>query len=131
MTRIRHDAIEGWEYVHLDMPDGGEDIARAFYGRLLGLREVPKLRNPASHRGIWFQLGSIQLHLGRGPDWPARTAVPLLPVHDLRTTIDALVAAGHKVNVDVQSGAAFARAIAVDPFGNRIELMHTAVTFRE
>jgi catechol 2,3-dioxygenase-like lactoylglutathione lyase family enzyme len=122
---MNSDPVEGWEYIHLDMPEGDEDIARQFYARLLGLREILKPRNPASHRGVWFRCGSMQLHLGGAPDWPARPAVPLLPVPDLRGTVDAILQAGYAVGLDSQSSRLFARAIVVDPFGNRIELMQT------
>ena len=115
----------GWEYIHLDMPEGDEDIARQFYGSLLGLREIEKPRNPASHRGVWFRCGSMQLHLGGTSDWPARPAVPLLPVPDLRGTVDVILQAGYAVKLDLQSGLGVARAIVVDPFGNRVELMQT------
>ena len=46
------------------MPAGGEEKARAFYGHLLGLTELPKPNSLAARGGAWFQCAAIALHLG-------------------------------------------------------------------
>ena len=65
-------------HVQIAIPGGGEDEARAFYGGLLGLTEVPKPVDLAKRGGCWFELpeGTCgQLHLGIDPDFrPARKA---------------------------------------------------------
>ena len=38
-------------HVQLAMPAGGEDAARAFFGGLLGLAELPKLLAELTHKG--------------------------------------------------------------------------------
>jgi hypothetical protein len=45
------------DHVQLAMPSGGEDQARAFYGMLLGMREVPKPAELAKRGGCWFEWG--------------------------------------------------------------------------
>lgn len=64
-----------------------------------------------------------RLHLGDMPAWPSRTGVSCLPVENLRGVIDDPLTAGHEAKIDFESLAGFARALAMDPFGNRIELM--------
>jgi catechol 2,3-dioxygenase-like lactoylglutathione lyase family enzyme len=112
------------------MPAGGEQRAREFYGKLLGLREVPKSPNPASHRGVWFQRDRLQLHLGATPDWPARTAIPILFVDDLRRAVAGLLAAGYAVEQYLDAHATLPHATTQDPFGNRIELAETRFASR-
>ena len=115
------------DYIHLNMPVGAEDRARRFYGGLLGLEEIPTPANPASHRGVWFRCGRARLHLGAEPEWPSRPAVPVVPVEDLPRVLDALHAAGCAAQMDIEARRSFARAVAVDPFGNRIELIQTVL----
>ena len=60
--------VTGLDHVLLAMPAGGEDAARAFYGRLLGLTEVPKPAGLSDHGGCWFvgtgAGSSVAIHLG-------------------------------------------------------------------
>jgi predicted enzyme related to lactoylglutathione lyase len=113
----------GIEYIHLAIPADGELRARRFYGELLGLTEIRKTINPASRRGVWFQCGALQLHLGAAPDWPARPGRPILFVHDVRQVIDRVLRAGHEARFDPELLPGFRRAHIADPFGNAIELM--------
>ena len=46
--------VAGIDHVLVSMPRGGEDAARAFYGGVLGLREVPKPPPLDTHGGCWF-----------------------------------------------------------------------------
>ena len=118
-------SLEGqtFEYANLAMPRGRESEARRFYGAVLDLAEDRRQMNPASRRGIWFRSGTLQLHLGRAPEWPARTTRVTLHVCDLGAVAARIRAAGHEVQVDSEPSGAFARAVVVDPFGHRIELM--------
>src|SRR5215475_754619 len=53
------------DHVQLGMPAGEEARARAFYGELLGLRELPKPPVLARRGGVWFALGEAgELHVG-------------------------------------------------------------------
>jgi putative acetyltransferase len=115
--------IEAIDHVQLAMPAGGEAQARAFYGGLLGLAEVPKPGDSAKRGGCWFEQGPVRLHLGVEADYrPARKAHPALVVPRFEDLCAHLEAAG----VPVESGAPMAgraRGFVADPFGNRIELM--------
>ena len=51
------------QHISIPRPPGSEVVARAFYGELLGLEEVPVPKS-IQHLGlIWFRLGNMELHL--------------------------------------------------------------------
>lgn len=111
------------DHVQLAMPRGEEGAARAFYGALLGLPEVPKPEPLRSRGGVWFDLGGSQLHLGvEEPFTPARKAHPCLVWPDLDTLATRLGEAGHEVAWD-ENLPGVRRFYAHDPFGNRLEFM--------
>jgi catechol 2,3-dioxygenase-like lactoylglutathione lyase family enzyme len=115
ITRIDH--------VQLAMPAGGEDRARAFYGRVLGIEEIPKPANLAKRGGCWFERGELKIHLGVEADFrPARKAHLALLVTDLIRLQENLEAAGCTLNTD-EPLEGYHRIYVDDPFGNRIELM--------
>ena len=107
------------------MPVGGEAAARAFYGAVLGLREVPKPPPLDARGGCWFVGGaepSMSIHLGvEDPFVPARKAHVALLVADLGDLRARLTAAGADVRDD--DSIHIRRFHAFDPFGNRLELI--------
>ena len=111
------------DHVQLAMPEGGEDVARRFYGELLGLPETPKPAVLAVRGGCWFEDGDVRIHLGVEADFrPARKAHPAFVVDGLA----ALVSHLEQHNVEVMSAEpldGIERIHISDPFGNRIELM--------
>ena len=118
--------VRAIEHVQLAMPVGKEDLARRFYGDLLGIPETPKPPHLAERGGVWFERGPLKIHLGvEGEFRPARKAHPALLVEDLATLATALRAAGHAVSDD-EPLEGFYRVYVSDPFGNRIELMEPA-----
>jgi catechol 2,3-dioxygenase-like lactoylglutathione lyase family enzyme len=115
--------ITGLDHVQLAMPKGGEEAARAFYGGLLGLEELPKPAPLAARGGCWFAAPGAQIHLGvEEPFAPARKAHPALLVADLEALVVRLAAAGVALKED-DAGLDRRRIYASDPFGNRIELI--------
>ena len=69
--------VRGLDHLQLAIPPAGESSARAFYGELLGLAELPKPAELAGRGGVWFALGTQALHLGiETPFVPARKAHP-------------------------------------------------------
>jgi GNAT superfamily N-acetyltransferase len=109
------------DHVQVAAPAGGEDAARAFYGELLGLEELPKPERLRDRGGVWFAVGDQQLHVGiEQPFTPAHKAHPALAVPragDLSVLAARLEAAGRKVAWDGP------RFYVDDPFGNRVELL--------
>ncbi len=120
--------VVGLDHVQLAMPAGTESKARAFYGELLGLREIPKPVEISPRGGVWFQCGSLQLHLGIERDFsPAKKAHPALAIEGYAELLKTLVFAGYEVLEDT-SIREVTRCFTSDPFGNRIELISTDAT---
>jgi catechol 2,3-dioxygenase-like lactoylglutathione lyase family enzyme len=121
--------VLGIHHLQLAMPAGGEDAAKSFYGRVLGLAEVEKPEHLRARGGCWFEIdGAMQLHLGvETPFRPATKAHPALVVTDLEAIRRVLAAAGAPVVEDTQL-AGFDRFYTADPFGNRIEIMALVAT---
>ncbi|HXG25499.1 MAG TPA: VOC family protein [Candidatus Binatia bacterium] len=115
--------VGGIDHVLLSIPRGGEDRARAFYGGVLGLREVPKPPPLDTHGGCWFTAPGVDIHVGvEEPFRPARKAHVALVVEDLDGLRAALEAAGAEVQDD-DAPIGVRRFYAFDPFGNRLELV--------
>ena len=108
------------DHVQLAIPPGGEAKARAFYGELLGLAEIPKPAPMAVRGGMWFDGG---IHLGIEPDMrPSVKMHPALVVDDLDAIVAKLVTEGYEWKPsDELPGVR--RGHTKDPFGNRIELV--------
>lgn len=118
--------IHGLDHVQLAMPLGAEDRARQFYVELLGLRETQKPANLAARGGVWFEGGSLRLHMGVDADFhPARKAHPALLVENLDALTAHLERSGVKVIHD-EPLEGYRRVYVSDPFGNRIELLEPA-----
>src|SRR3954453_21440719 len=115
-------AILGIDHVQVAAPAGCEDVARAFYGALLGLVELPKPEALAARGGCWFRAGDQELHVGvEEPFTAARKAHPGLVADDLDALAELLGDAGHEVAFD--DGIPGTKRLHVaDPFGNRLEI---------
>ncbi|HXJ86271.1 MAG TPA: VOC family protein [Candidatus Binatia bacterium] len=120
MTTYPFSAID---HVQLAIPAGGEERARAFYGALLGMKEVAKPGELAKRGGCWFECGPVQIHLGVEADFrPARKAHPALRCFDYDGMVARLKSAGVELTRD-DSVPGIERSHIADPFGNRIELI--------
>ena len=109
-------------------PPGCEDAARAFYGGVLGLEEIPKPEPMRASGGVWFRVGAEELHIGiEDPFAPARKAHPALRVEpgELDDIAQRFVGAGAPVEWD-ERYPGLRRFYTADPFGNRIEILASA-----
>jgi catechol 2,3-dioxygenase-like lactoylglutathione lyase family enzyme len=112
------------DHVQLAMPEGKEDIARAFFINILGFTEIPKPSALAKRGGAWFQSRNVQLHLGVEKDFhSARKAHPAFIVENLDAILEKIQRAGYKLDESQPPLDGYRRAHIYDPFGNRIELM--------
>jgi catechol 2,3-dioxygenase-like lactoylglutathione lyase family enzyme len=110
-------------HIQLAMPKGAEAQARGFYAETLGLTEVEKPEPLRARGGVWFESGSVRLHLGvEDPFFPAKKAHPAFQVTSLTAAIAALEAAELPWRRDVDLPG-LKRVYTEDPFGNRIELL--------
>ena len=115
--------IRDLDHVQVAIPAGEEQRARDFYGGVLGLTELPKPANLAKRGGVWFAVGSRQLHLGVDADFrPARKAHPAFLVRDLGLLLERCREADVPV-VEDEPLDGYARVYLSDPFGNRLELL--------
>jgi catechol 2,3-dioxygenase-like lactoylglutathione lyase family enzyme len=113
------------DHVQLAAPAGCEAAARAFFGDLLGMREIEKPEALRGRGGCWFEVGSRQLHIGvEDPFRPSRKAHPAFSVRD----IEALFQTMARSSVECHWDLAFEgrrRFFAFDPWGNRLEFSET------
>jgi catechol 2,3-dioxygenase-like lactoylglutathione lyase family enzyme len=111
------------DHLQLAMPRGRETEARAFYGDILGLKELTKPPNLAVRGGVWFALGSQQLHLGVEQDFrPAKKAHPAFLANDLEDLRGRLQSKGFAPYED-EPLVGYDRFYVADPFGNRLEFL--------
>jgi catechol 2,3-dioxygenase-like lactoylglutathione lyase family enzyme len=117
--------ILGLDHVQVPILAGGENRARNFYGRLLGLPEVAKPESLAGRGGVWFQCGGQQIHCGVEKELPRTRRHPALLTDDLDGLRQALADAGYPIREEPEVPG-FRRFFSEDPFGNRIELLERA-----
>ena len=123
-------AVVGLHHVQVAAPPGCEDAARAFYGGLLGLREIEKPPLLAVRGGCWFEVGAGELHVGvEDPFRPAEKAHPAFGVGSvaaLEELAASLASAGVEVRWADDAEIPGQRRFHVsDPWGNRLELVAT------
>ena len=103
--------------------------AKAFYGGVLGLSELP--RPPFDFGGAWYALGDRQLHLIVHPpgrtrrgtrDIDARDGHFALRVTDFEATLAHLQAHGVPAHVSRDNLTPWKQIYVTDPDGNVIEL---------
>ncbi|MFC7220457.1 VOC family protein [Streptomyces polyrhachis] len=115
--------ISGLDHVQLAAPAGSEELLRAFYVGVLGMRELPKPPALAVRGGCWFTAGAAELHLGVEEGFrAARKAHPGLVVAELDALAARLAAAGAPVVWD-GSIPGRRRFHSEDPVGNRLEFL--------
>jgi catechol 2,3-dioxygenase-like lactoylglutathione lyase family enzyme len=113
--------ITGIDHIQVAAPAGCEDAARAFYGALLDLDELPKPDRLRAGGGCWFRAGAQELHVGvEDPFAPALKAHPSFVVSDLDELRASLNGAGIATSDDDRIPGV-RRFYAADPFGNRLE----------
>jgi catechol 2,3-dioxygenase-like lactoylglutathione lyase family enzyme len=114
-------SVLGIDHVQVAAPRGCEPEARAFYGNLLGLEELPKPEALRERGGCWFRAGRQELHVGiEEPFAAARKAHPGLVVAGLDAFAGRLAEVGVAVVWD-DTVPGLRRFHVADPFGNRLE----------
>ncbi len=123
--------IVGLDHVQVVVAPADEERAKAFYGGVLGLIEVPKPVNLAGRGGAWYRCGAQsaqQLHLGLANDaTPQRKGHPALLTRDLAAMRARLEAAGRPIVTD-EPLPGYDRFYSSDPFGNRLEFLQPLAT---
>jgi catechol 2,3-dioxygenase-like lactoylglutathione lyase family enzyme len=112
----------GIHHVQVTIPSGGESAARAFYGGLLGMEELPKPESLRDRGGCWFRCGAQEVHCGVDDRPAGGRAHPAFLVDDLAGLRGRLNGAGVPT-VDDRRIPGFTRFYCRDPFGNRLEFL--------
>lgn len=114
--------ITGYDHVQVAIPAGSEEVARRFYGELLGMTELVKPPVLARRGGCWFTSGEAVLHLGvEDPFTPAAKAHPAFLVTDLDELAALLQGQDFDVTWSTGDIPGVRRFYTADPFGNRLE----------
>jgi catechol 2,3-dioxygenase-like lactoylglutathione lyase family enzyme len=116
--------ITALDHIQLSMPEGREEVARDFFGRLLELEEIEKPPSLARRGGVWFALpDGRQVHLGvEKPFRPNEKAHPALVASPLDGLAQRLRDGGFPAKWDGEL-APRRRFYSEDPFGNRLEFL--------
>jgi ubiquinone/menaquinone biosynthesis C-methylase UbiE/catechol 2,3-dioxygenase-like lactoylglutathione lyase family enzyme len=117
-------SVYNLDHIQIAIPPNQEAAARAFYGGVLGLSEIPKPPDLAKRGGVWFALGALQVHLGVEQDFrPAKKAHPAFLVHDVVAVVQRCKENDYALSPEEPPLSGYVRTFVFDPFGNRIELM--------
>ena len=112
-------------HVTVAVPAREQEKVRAFYGGLLGLKELPQNNSLQGHYTlIWYDLLDIQLHLDFSPPWvtPALNRHVALEVNDLEEVRKFLESRGATIREAVLMPDRV-RFYLLDPFGNYFEFI--------
>ena len=114
--------VKRLQHVSSPYPEGRQDDVRAFYGRLLGLKEIPVPRSIEHMRLVWFSAGpdNMEMHFFPGVPDPKHARHLCLEMEDLGAVRRALEARGYKPYDDAAIPNR-PRFFCRDPFGNLIE----------
>lgn len=118
--------IKAVHHVQVSIPLGAEDAARAFYGGILGFKEIPKPESLAGRGGFWLELNGFQIHFGTedGDRSKSKAHVAYL-VSDLDDWKEKVTAAGCEPGDGIPIPG-YRRFEFRDPFGNRVEFLERA-----
>lgn len=120
--------ITSINHVQVTVPPRLEDRCKAFYGDLLGLREVEKPEPLRSRGGAWYEIGSpanpVQLHLsledGADGNTSKRHVCYLVP--DLEAAKAHLMTHDVEITDEATEPNGLKRFFIRDPAGNKIEI---------
>lgn len=113
----------GIDHIQLAAPANCEAEARAFYGEVLGMNEIPKPENLQKRGGCWFQCGNQEVHIGVQQEFiAARKAHPGFIVNQIEELKNQLQQKGILIKEEEPINGR-TRFFVDDPFGNRIEFL--------
>jgi catechol 2,3-dioxygenase-like lactoylglutathione lyase family enzyme len=115
-------SIIGIDHVQVAVPKALEAECLAFYREVFGFREIPKPEELRGRGGAWFQVGSLQMHIGVDPEpSPGSKRHICFLVADLGAAKAEV--ARRDVLIEEESVAeGLSRIFIRDPAGNRIEI---------
>jgi catechol 2,3-dioxygenase-like lactoylglutathione lyase family enzyme len=108
-------------HVQVFYPPGEEARARAFYGGVLGLREIPRPGGLQDRAGLWYEVPPGHVHLSADRETPHPRRHFGIQVDDFDALIARLRESGQSLE-EARPIPGWRRLYVRDPFGNRIEL---------
>ena len=117
-------AITGIDHVQIAAPRAVEAETIAFYRDVLGLTPISKPAELQARGGAWFQVGTLQLHIGLDPDTgplPKSKRHVCLLTQDLAAAKRAAQLAGLVIEEESHTEG-LTRFFLRDPAGNRVEI---------
>jgi catechol 2,3-dioxygenase-like lactoylglutathione lyase family enzyme len=118
-------SVKRLQHTSVPMPPGGGDDARAFYGGVLGMREIPKPQGLAAMTVVWFAANDDgdEVHVYQEEQMGSLSAQHLcLEVDDVEAYQTRLADHGYETRVP-ETIHNRPRIFTRDPFGNLIELV--------
>jgi catechol 2,3-dioxygenase-like lactoylglutathione lyase family enzyme len=116
--------VRGLQHVSSPFTSGDQAALRAFYGDLLGLRELPPPYALGHLELVWFAAGDgLELHFFRGETNAAAARHFCLEIEDVNETRRRLREAGHEPYDDTPIPNR-PRFFCRDPAGNLVEFTH-------
>ena len=115
--------ITGIDHVQIAVPRALEAQCLKFYREIFQFPELEKPAELKARGGAWFQVGSLQMHIGVDPEGSPRSKRHIcFLTADLAAAKAAVVA--HGVPIEEESVAeGLSRFFVRDPAGNRIEIL--------
>jgi catechol 2,3-dioxygenase-like lactoylglutathione lyase family enzyme len=119
-------SVKRLQHTSIPMPPGGDEHARAFYGAVLGMREIPKPEGLAAMTVIWFAANDDgdEVHVFKDEHLVRNSAAQhlCLEVDDIEAYKARLGEHGYEVRIPetIQNRP---RLFVRDPFDNLIELV--------
>jgi catechol 2,3-dioxygenase-like lactoylglutathione lyase family enzyme len=114
--------IKRLDHVQLCVPRGAEDMAREFYGGLLGLKELEKPEPLRANGGLWFEIADVQLHIGVEDAAAKSKRHPAFEVERVEEIKKFLEENNVRTREEKDIGGV-KRFSFFDPFDNRIEFL--------
>jgi catechol 2,3-dioxygenase-like lactoylglutathione lyase family enzyme len=111
------------DHVQVCIPRGAESEARAFYGGLLGLKEIEKPEVLRANGGMWYNVADVQLHIGVEDTVAPSKRHPAFEIENIKEVRTYLEQNGVRTKDEETIPDVVGRFSFFDPFGNRIELL--------
>lgn len=114
--------ITSIDHVQIAVPKALEAESLKFYREVLSLPEIPKPEELRARGGAWFQIGTLQMHVGVDADPSPRSKRHVCFLVGNLAEAKATILA-HDVPIEEESVAeGLSRFFIRDPAGNRIEI---------
>lgn len=114
--------VTGIDHVQITVPKALEAECLAFYRAVLRLSEISKPEEFRRRGGTWFQVGTVQLHIGLDPECSPRSKRHVcFLVDDLARARADIVARGARTEEENEAEG-LRRFFIRDPAGNRLEV---------